>query len=258
MRYCINYRRYNYDSFDITNTNYDDKEATSAYITLVSKITPYNDSEKEILEDYIGILQRKYELQCQYEKLKNLYSFYKTENYFNDAREAYSSLDRNSQAIAVYERDEEIKEMLLRMTKIVVAEQSHNTKSELSPLKEPQKNIITKINSVTKFCIGMCLLLAVLFSVGIADLDYGYYVFLRIFTFVALAIIIFAYSLDHDSFLNLVNIVFLVIMILFNPFFPIYLDKELWVILDIVSAVCMIGIGIYVLVKDIKSNDETT
>ena len=97
-----------------------------------------------------------------------------------------------------------------------------------------------------KYCLGVSVALCVLYLVGVADLDYGYYTFLRIFSLVALGSLIFVYAMEVDKLLNPVTIVAGVLLILFNPILPIYLDKEVWVVLDIISAVAVLGTGGYI------------
>ena len=45
-----------------------------------------------------------------------------------------------------------------------------------------------------------------------------------------------------------------VIWILFNPIFPIYLDKDTWVVLDLICGIAMIACAIYVLIAHAISN----
>ena len=108
-----------------------------------------------------------------------------------------------------------------------------------------------KMSASIKYCILMPIVLAVLYLIGIADLAYGYYTFLRIFSLIFLGIFIVSYCMTcadlNLSCLNFPNIAAGAVLILFNPLFPIYMDKDTWVIFDAISAVVMFVISIYVL-----------
>lgn len=108
-----------------------------------------------------------------------------------------------------------------------------------------------KMPSTTKYCILMPLVLAMLYLIGIADLAYGYYTFLRIFSLIFLAIFIFVYCMTCDALraplLNFPNIAAGAVLILFNPIFPIYMDKDAWIAFDVIAAIVMLAISIFVL-----------
>ncbi len=113
-----------------------------------------------------------------------------------------------------------------------------------------------KMSNGVKYCLGVCGALCALYLIGVADLDYGYYTFLRIASLIALVSLILVYWSETVNALNPVTIIGGVILILFNPIFPIYLDKEIWVVLDIISAVSMIGLGGYIFVKNKKQSGK--
>jgi len=80
----------------------------------------------------------------------------------------------------------------------------------------------------TKFLrlIGIILLL-----IAIPELPYGYYTFLRIvITILSVYIIFVALGSDRVGW----SWIFGGVAILFNPLFPVYLTKEIWVVIDIV------------------------
>jgi membrane-bound ClpP family serine protease len=82
------------------------------------------------------------------------------------------------------------------------------------------KNIVSVISTIM-------LLLAM------ADLPYGYYNSLRlVITASAIFLVWIAYKLKREFWLFSMGIVAL----LFNPIVPIYLDKEIWVIIDFIVA----------------------
>lgn len=107
-----------------------------------------------------------------------------------------------------------------------------------------------------KFCLAMPLIMAVLYLIAIADLDYGYYTFLRIISLIMLGIFVFVYYGATESFLNFPCISAIFIIILFNPITPIYLDSSTWLILDLISAAVMFLITIYIFVKDVSKEDN--
>ena len=69
---------------------------------------------------------------------------------------------------------------------------------------------------------------------------YGYYIFLRwVITLSAVFIAYQAYKLEKDSWIY----IFAGIAILFNPIAPIYLDKSVWVLIDMISSVLFATFG---------------
>lgn len=77
-------------------------------------------------------------------------------------------------------------------------------------------------------------IIAVLLIVGCFTLPIGYYTFLRLAVFVAAIVVVIA---DYKDGINISNILFAAIAILFNPIFPVYLhSKVAWTIIDAVVA----------------------
>lgn len=74
---------------------------------------------------------------------------------------------------------------------------------------------------------------AVLLFLGVFSLPYGYYMLLRVIVFVSALYLI---SQNKDAWL----FVFLGIAILFNPVFPIYLVKAIWIPIDIAVGILYI------------------
>lgn len=100
-----------------------------------------------------------------------------------------------------------------------------------------------------KYCVIMPVVLSFFYFIAATDLDYGYYVFIRILSLVFLGIFIFVYYAETDSFLNFPNIASMIVLILFNPVISIYLDKSMWIVFDMLSGITMCFIAIYVIVK---------
>ena len=77
-------------------------------------------------------------------------------------------------------------------------------------------------------------IVAGLLLIALLPLPYFYYQLLRIVVIVAAAI--YAYKFYKDNQMAKV-ITFGIIALIWNPIFPIYMDKSVWMILDIVGAV---------------------
>ena len=80
---------------------------------------------------------------------------------------------------------------------------------------------------------------AVLLLLGAFELPYGYYTFLRIV--VTLYTLVLAFYAHDQSKYNQMSL-FLCIAILFNPLIPIYLSKDIWEVIDILTAVLLFTI----------------
>lgn len=63
---------------------------------------------------------------------------------------------------------------------------------------------------------------------------YGYYILLRWIVSISAGILTYKY---YEQKIQLWMIVFGIVAILFNPIAPIYLDKELWVMIDLLTAI---------------------
>ncbi|WP_223191001.1 DUF6804 family protein [Pedobacter roseus] len=79
--------------------------------------------------------------------------------------------------------------------------------------------------------------------VAILRLPIGYYTFLR--TIISLGALVFIYSWIKQKNYAL-TVVFILILILFNPLFPIYLHrKSIWIPLDIITGLLFLIIAFY-------------
>jgi len=88
-------------------------------------------------------------------------------------------------------------------------------------------------------------IVAGLLLIAIAELPYGYYTFLRITVFIVSIICVIEYFEKRNIFV----ILFAIVAILFNPLIPVYLDKETWVPIDIITAVIFV-ISIFTKTKE--------
>ena len=77
--------------------------------------------------------------------------------------------------------------------------------------------------------------------VGIFRLPIEYYTFLRILVFIGASIVVYNFLSFKNYYFS---IIFLVILILFNPFFPIYLyRKSLWIPIDTITGILFLLIA---------------
>ena len=76
-------------------------------------------------------------------------------------------------------------------------------------------------------------IVAVLLLIALIPLPYAYYQLLRIVVTIAASIYAFYFYTDNQM---PKVIIFGIIAIIWNPIFPIYMDKSVWMILDIVGA----------------------
>ena len=99
-----------------------------------------------------------------------------------------------------------------------------------------------KENTSKFFILPIIISAILLFSIG--DLPYGFYTFMRIVVPILSVIYLFFAFLLTDEF-NLMMIPNILIVILWNPLIPVYLDKETWVIIDVIFGICELGIAYY-------------
>jgi hypothetical protein len=72
--------------------------------------------------------------------------------------------------------------------------------------------------------------------IGMFELPYGYYTLLRI---VATGVFIWAGVIANSRNEKILPWLFYLIAILFNPIIKIYLSKDLWAVIDVVSAILL-------------------
>ena len=74
---------------------------------------------------------------------------------------------------------------------------------------------------------------AILLLLGILSLPYGYYQLLRILITISAGMCTFeSFNKNNQPMMYL----FLLITILFNPLLPIHLNKSIWIIIDLITA----------------------
>ena len=89
-------------------------------------------------------------------------------------------------------------------------------------------------NQFTKYFIILNIIM--LFG-AIVEWPYGYYTMLRWITCIASILIAFQ---AFEKNIDWAKVVFIVIVILFNPLAPIYLSRSTWIPLDIITAILFI------------------
>lgn len=94
-----------------------------------------------------------------------------------------------------------------------------------------------------KFFILPLIIAAILF-ISMANLPYGFYTFMRIVVPLLSAIyLIFAYATEGKfHFMLIPNII---IIILWNPILPVYLDKDTWVVIDAFAGLIELAMALY-------------
>lgn len=88
------------------------------------------------------------------------------------------------------------------------------------------------------------LIIAVILFISIAELPYGFYAIMRIIVPLMSAIYLFFSYMLKDK-LDLMLIPNILIVILWNPILPVYMDKETWVVLDAIAGISQVIIAFY-------------
>lgn len=87
------------------------------------------------------------------------------------------------------------------------------------------------------------LLLGAFALLGVFSMPYGYYTFLRIIVTLGCAFLLL--GRDHEQG-NIQIMVWIIIGVLFNPVIPIYLDRDLWKIIDIITSFIFLGSALFI------------
>ena len=80
------------------------------------------------------------------------------------------------------------------------------------------------------------LLPAALLLVGLLPLPYGYYTFLRIVVCLCAAVAAYLAFKAHNR-MDVFVAISVAVAIVFNPIIPVYLNKGLWGVIDVVAAI---------------------
>lgn len=104
------------------------------------------------------------------------------------------------------------------------------------------------MKSLFTFCAISCF-------IGVFRLPIEYYIFLRIIVFFGALSVIYNFSSSKSYYFS---IIFLVILILFNPVFPIYLyKKSLWIPIDVITGILFLLVA-FIEKKQEKPEEENT
>lgn len=117
--------------------------------------------------------------------------------------------------------------------------------------------IVIKENTYKFFILPIVISAILFFSIG--DLPYGFYTFMRIVVPILSVIYLFFAFNKTDEF-NLMMIPNILIVILWNPIFPVYMEKETWVMIDAIFGICELGVAYYAyrLGNPVKQRQSTT
>lgn len=77
---------------------------------------------------------------------------------------------------------------------------------------------------------------------------YGYYILLRL---VVSGVAVYAIYVGYNVDLRTIPVILGIIALLFNPIIPIYLKKEVWIVIDIIVAIVFL-ITIFILRKKFR------
>ena len=94
------------------------------------------------------------------------------------------------------------------------------------------------MNNQLSLSITFRIILIIGLRIAIADLPYDYYTFLR---WIVCAGCIYSAYVSTRIEKRFWIIIFALIALLFNPIAPIFLDKTIWVVIDIVAAILFIA-----------------
>lgn len=85
-------------------------------------------------------------------------------------------------------------------------------------------------------------ILAILLLLCLVDFPYGYYQFVRFVSMVGFGFLGYWYFQNSNQ---LFGISFIILAILFQPFFKIHLGRELWNVVDVIVAIGLIILIFY-------------
>ena len=98
-------------------------------------------------------------------------------------------------------------------------------------------------NETSKFYVLPLIIAAILF-ISIAELPYGFYQLMRIVVPLLSVIYLFFAFIYTDGF-SLMHIPNILIVILWNPILPVYLDKDTWVVIDAIAGISQVIMAFY-------------
>ncbi len=99
------------------------------------------------------------------------------------------------------------------------------------------KQSMTNRKDEKKFIKYFIILSVIALFGAVAEWPYGYYIFLRWITCIASILVAFQ---AFEKNINWAKVVFIIVAILFNPLAPIYLSRNTWIPIDIITAILFI------------------
>ncbi len=93
---------------------------------------------------------------------------------------------------------------------------------------------------------GIKIILSILFFICLADMPYGYYMFVRTVAMIGFAILAYM-AFQEDK--GIIGILFIGLVILFQPIFKIPLGRTLWNIVDVI-------VGLWLLISSFTKKEE--
>jgi len=84
----------------------------------------------------------------------------------------------------------------------------------------------------------LSIFIALLLFLCLSDMPYGYYQFVRFVTAVFFA---FSAYYENEKGKNELAIVFVILALLFQPFFKVALGRELWNLVDVIVGIGLLG-----------------
>ena len=94
--------------------------------------------------------------------------------------------------------------------------------------------------------IYFCLAVSLIVGVGIFDLPGGYYVFLRIIV----SLYCLVHIIEKETYNVRILVVFCSILFIYNPIFPFFMMKDMWIIFDIIVLGFFLTVEIYYHIKN--------
>lgn len=76
----------------------------------------------------------------------------------------------------------------------------------------------------------------ILLFIALFPLPYGYYQLLRLVITVTSGFIIYKDYINKQN-ISFSNIIFGLILLLYNPIFPVHLEREIWQVINIITAI---------------------
>lgn len=87
-------------------------------------------------------------------------------------------------------------------------------------------------------------IISIIFFISMGDVYYDFYTFARIIVSLFSVIFLFLLYIYNDKF-SMWQLPVILITVLWNPIFPVYLDRETWLILDGCGMITEIVLGVY-------------